>query len=643
MSEFNKTAIFFVVAAAAVALALFTRPSTEEYDVDELRGTELVEEFPSDAPKRLRITNMDAETGDIDAFEVAEVDGVWSIPSKSGYPADATEQMAAAVEGVVGREVLMATPIGAGDYATYGVVDPTDTTADEGFGTHVRLSDKDDKVLADLIIGKEVTGSEGQYWVRKAKQDVVYAAEIDLDKFSTDFSNWIEKDLLGLSTFDVSQVMIDDYTIETEMYLTRQGFTKGISDEDRRARMHLVYDDEASKWQAESLEMYSQEKESYEPFTLGENQELNEDALRELKNALDDLEIVDVEKKPDGLSSDLRAGDDFMKNNEALSSLMRRGFLPVREDPNNPASDIVLLSSEGEIVVTLKDGVEYVLRFGDLQLDPSAETGEKPAETTDAATESPAETSDDEGLNRYLFVMAQFNESAIEKPTPEELPELPAEETSNEEPQNDDVTEVGDAADEQQAEEVQADDAADQSGDEDSSDAADDATEEEEKKPTREEIEAERKRIEENNKRGEDEYQEKIAAGKKRVGELNARFGDWYYVIPNDVFKKIHLGRDEVIKAKEEEADTAGGQPNAEESMLGAPGAQIPGLPSSGPELETDSAPADLDDATTDGEPSTGEPSTGEPSNEDGSTEEAAADETAGDEPASDETPDEGA
>ena len=59
---------------------------------------------------------------------------------------------------------------------------------------------RDDKVLADLIIGKQVEGREGQYYVRKEKQDVVYQVEIDLEKFSTDFGNWIEKDLLQMRT-----------------------------------------------------------------------------------------------------------------------------------------------------------------------------------------------------------------------------------------------------------------------------------------------------------------------------------------------------------------------------------------------------------------------------------------------------------
>lgn len=591
MSELNKTTIFFGVALAAVALALFTRPSTEEYDVNELQGKLLVEVFPAEAPKRLRVTSLNEETGDVDAFEVAEMDGVWSIPSKGGYPADATDQMAAAVEGVVGREILSATDAGAGDHTTYGVVDPSNSTAEEGFGTHVQLSDAEDNVLADIIIGDEVGDRAGQYYVRKAEQDVVYTTEIDLDKFSTDFANWIERDLLGLSTFDVAQVYIDDYTIETELFLTRSGIAKGISGEDRRAQMRLNYNDDDSKWQAESLKMFDQSKQSYEPFELQANEELNEDALRELKDALDDLEIVDVEKKPDGLSADLQAGADFLNNNETLQSLMQRGFLPVRKDPDNPQSDINLLSSEGEIVVTLNSGVEYVLRFGDLQLDPTEQaeraSGEEPAED---------QTNDDEGLNRYLFVMARFNESVMDKPKLEELPELPSEEAAEEEASEEEGTEEP-SEEEAEAESEQGDEASEESSEtadeskptaDNNGDASDDGeaeeggetedeAEAEEEGPSREEVEAERARIEQSNKRAEEEYSEKIEESKARVEELNARFGDWYYVIPNDVFKKIHLGRDQVVKTVEPEKSD---EPTSDESALGAPGDAIPGLPS---------------------------------------------------------------
>ena len=44
--------------------------------------------------------------------------------------------------------------------------------------------------------------------------------------------------------------------------------------------------------------------------------------------------------------------------------------------------------------------------------------------------------------------------------------------------------------------------------------------------------------------KGQDLLVEAVA----RVAELNARFADWYYVISEDVYKKIHLGRSDIIK-----------------------------------------------------------------------------------------------
>ena len=56
------------------------------------------------------------------------------------------------------------------------------------------------------------------------------------------------------------------------------------------------------------------------------DEELNEETLNALKNALDDLKIVDVKRKPQGLSENLKAGEDFMNNREALQDLIVEGF-----------------------------------------------------------------------------------------------------------------------------------------------------------------------------------------------------------------------------------------------------------------------------------------------------------------------------
>ena len=60
-----------------------------------------------------------------------------------------------------------------------------------------------------------------------------------------------------------------------------------------------------------------------------------------------------------------------------------------------------------------------------------------------------------------------------------------------------------------------------------------------------------RENIEHENKRKQDEYDTKVKEAQKKVKELNDRFADWYYVIPNDVYKKIHLSRNEIIKKPE--------------------------------------------------------------------------------------------
>jgi hypothetical protein len=64
-------------------------------------------------------------------------------------------------------------------------------------------------------------------------------------------------------------------------------------------------------------------------------------------------------------------------------------------------------------------------------------------------------------------------------------------------------------------------------------------------------LKAERERIEKENKRKLDEYNDKVAAGKKHKDQLNARFADWYYVISDDVYRKIHLTRADLVKKKE--------------------------------------------------------------------------------------------
>jgi hypothetical protein len=601
MTEPVKTIVFVVVGAVALVAAYFIDRPTQTVNVESLVGEVLNNDFEVDAPKRLKIVRYDRQTGETRQFEVASVDGVWSIPSKQDYPADATRQMAAAANALIDRKILRVAAQDAQGHEELGVVDPLSSKLDSnstGVGTRVTMTGSDGKDLVDMIIGKKVKGSDGQRYVRKANQDVVYVVELNADPLSTSFDDWIEDDLLKLSPFDIRRVFINDYSAELGLGMTPDGRVAPHISWDRRNEFTVTYDNADSKWKLADIKKYDKSKKAMVPDQLAEDEELNQDSLGTLRNALDDLLIVDVARKPDGLSAHLKAGNDFLNNEEAYRDLVSKGFSPV---PLKPGAEPEILSSEGEVICSLRDGVEYVLRFGQLQVQTESAAGEPASdgsETDDAVKSNTDEdaTSDkadagktagdaakkdagaEEGKNlrRYLFVMARFNEEVIEKPKLKELPPTPENPSKpaageaaappaagGDEPAAADKAEPTDETspeqpkvDQQKADETKTEEAKpqDKPADDKSADAKP-AEGEAAKEPSAEEkAAAERKAIEEENKRLQDEYNRTVEGGKKKVTELNERFGDWYYVISNDVYKQIHLARAQVIKKKEKPA-----------------------------------------------------------------------------------------
>ncbi len=313
---------------------------------------------------------------------------------------------------------------------------------------------------------------------------------MDPKKFSTTFQDWIEKDLLKLNAFDIQNVKLKDYSVVR----TTQGFAYD-------PRLDVALTDNNGTWKLDELNNYQRGK----PIAgkLGEGEEINKQALDGLKEAVDDLKLVDVRKKPAGLTADLRAGADFMKNREAIDSLFQRGFFPLKIGDAEPE----IRAANGEVHVGMKNGVEYVLRFGNI-------------DTT-------AEAADSESLNRYLFVSVRLDESKIAKPELEELPPLPGDE------KKDDAKPDDAKADDAKPDDAKADDAK-------PDDAKDDELLAERK--------AERDRIQKANQRKLDEYQDKLNEAKGKVSELNDRFADWYYIIAEDVYKKVHLGRSQIFQ-----------------------------------------------------------------------------------------------
>ena len=571
MSEVAKTISFLAVACVALHVAWASRPSTAEVDVQSLVGQNLTEGFTDpDEAKRLRISQFDEDSATLREFSVADENGLWTIPSKSSYPADAQRQMAEAATSLMDRKILAVESDKAGDHEQYGVIDPLSPKLEagqKGVGTHVTLWNVHDEPLVDLIIGHEVKNSTSQHYVRKNGQDVVYAVDINPDHLSTHFEDWIEKDLLKVNPWDIQQVEIHDYSAELQPVMTDQGLRVRMA-WDPRSELTVGYNDKEQKWTPIALKKFNTTGEKYEEFKLADDQELNSKKLNDLKTALDDLKIVDVARKPAGLSSDLKAGTDFLGNNDAVRDLRSRGFAAIQARSGGEGEEII--SNEGEVITTMNNGVEYVLRFGDLKMAD----GDKKDDAADLAAADAAK-SGDKNVNRYLFAMARFNENAVKKPELAELPALPegTEEKTEGTAATDKVTDAANKSDEKATEEKSTDEKAT----DESSDAAKVSNESADKDDTKskelDKIIADRKRIETENQRKLDEYKEKLDKGQQTVKDLNLRFGDWYFVVSNDTFQKIRLGREDIVQKKGTDKDEKAANP------VGMPGQGIPGLP----------------------------------------------------------------
>ena len=535
MTEGIKTLIYVGVALVISTAAFFSRPKIEQFNEDEYIGKFLFEKFDDPAKAgAMEVVQYDDELGTIKTFKIArdKKSGAWTIPSHGGYPADAENRMRDAALLLVELEVLDVPSKESGNHRMYGVVEPDKDklkVGDQGVGLLLSFEDEKGQDLAGLIIGKKIKGRDDLRFVRVAGQDAVYVVKIDPEQLSTKFVDWIEKDLLKMSSWDVKNVTVKSYTLP-QVSLTERGI-------DPKFDVSAKY--ESNKWELEELKDYRNGRP--EVVTLAENEELNGDKLNDLKNAVDQLEIIDVHRKPKGLGADLKAGEGFAQDKEGSADLNRRGFYVV------PAGggQYDVLSANGELYVGMDEGYEYVLRFGDAQ-----------------ATSSAADT-DQEGENRYLLVTARVDMAKFPPPELEVLPELPKKDATGEAASEEAPAKAegepaaADAAPAAEGE-AAADDAPSADEEKEGDDAAsDDQAAGDDLEAKEAEIQKEIERINKENQRKIDERNEKLDKAKEKVADLNIRFADWYYVVSEEQFKKVQLNREDLIKEKKSDDSTS--------------------------------------------------------------------------------------
>ena len=367
MNELNKTLIFCAVAAVLSAASVVVDPGTITPEIFDDQGEPFFTDFNDVlAPKAVEVVDYSEATATARPLKVEFKDNKWTVPSHHNYPADAEDRLAKTSAALMElrRDITVSDRIE--DHSEYGVVDPLDqkVTSLAGRGKRVTLRDENGDVLADFVVGRKVAGKPGYRYMRVPSQRRTYAVKTDAD-VSAEFKDWIETDLLKLSTFDIRKVSINSYSINE-----RRGILENAE------RLTLTKKD--GKW------------------TMSGRGSPKETKTTALASALDNLRIVDVQPKPANLTRDLKTRQGIQLAMNSVMSLRQKGFFVTGNGQ--------LFSNEGEIIVETANGLQYTLRFGEIAAGGTGAAGGGEASGEDES--KPAEEE-----RRYLFITVNHSDA----------------------------------------------------------------------------------------------------------------------------------------------------------------------------------------------------------------------------------------
>lgn len=525
MKENKKTITFLGAAIIAVCIATFTSPTKRDPSAKaNLMGQALFESFAARAVTGIEIVEVDEEDIQTKSIEVTQTEKGWFIrrPGKADYPANADNQLEDVSSMLFDLRIIDQAGEGAGEHAKFGVLNPSKADATEsGIGRLIHLKNSSGSNLASLIIGEEVDGLPNTYYVRKPEQNAVYRVEVSNARdVSSKFVDWVEQDFLDLDKRKIKQVTLDNYDVnlaQGKINRTNNPFVLNIAD---------------SKW-------------SFPGGNLKDNEELDKEILDALKDALDDLEIIDVERKPEILVNNLKQGKEFFSNlrdanNQAVvQSLQQKGFYTIAAKDASGQTVPKVVSNKGEVLVGMESGVEYVLRFGDIYRGSE-------------------EDENSSGDSRYIYAFARVNQSLLTPPNLAPLPNSSPQGVKGPEGEKGPIAKPGSPPDftppttppkatpppppaqpkaaNNKAVKVEKKTATDQAAEKAKKDA---------------EKEAEIAQVQASNARKQAEYDGKINKARQRAKEINENLAGWYYVISNDVYEKIRLERNSFVKSKD--------------------------------------------------------------------------------------------
>ncbi|MBE6425851.1 MAG: DUF4340 domain-containing protein [Planctomycetaceae bacterium] len=401
-----KTFLFFVLAFCALLPAIWlSRPEGETFTAEKMVEKVLFPEL-HDVMDVASLSLASVEkSGRIARLEVRKVNGQWILSSFSGYPANAQNRMVEVVSALSGLEVLRVVGEDAETRKKCGVLEPEDSqsAAPEERGDQIVIRNASGKVLLDLILGHETEDGSGKYYVRRGGQNPVYIVKMDPSKLSAKFIDWIERDLLKIQPSDIGSLFALD--CQLDLHAQDQGTAFNHRGQFSIEQKYL----EDPDWVLVSnLRMFGN---GMRDMGMPTGMTLDLPMLRKVSQALADMRIASVQRKPEGILKAFRTPENIQLTQEQDLMLQKCGFCVL---PMNLGNGVVnsLFSTDGQVHVYTKNGIVYRLFFGGI-------AGQEALEDL--------ELGNGRKFYRYLILTADLYPQGIEQPKRMELPPAPPE------------------------------------------------------------------------------------------------------------------------------------------------------------------------------------------------------------------------
>ncbi len=345
MNQRQRTIAMIVLAALAALITWITRPApTVDARYADI-GQPLVEALTDPGQvAQVEVIAYDTDRARHSALLLRFTDGRWIIPSAYDYPADASARIAETASMLVGLKREAVVTERRIDHASLGLIDPTDESGDpEGRGVKLTITSAEGDTLADVMIGDAFEGVERERFVRLAGSDRAYRTTFHAppgEALSTSLVDWINPDLLRLSTGDIASVRVDTATVDE---------SQGARLEGERYTIARTTSGGEGGW-----ELFAQGETS----SAAENPETSS-AAEAIAEAIVGLRLVGVEPMPGKLSALVTGADsDIAFDQSDLLNLQRAGFFI------SPRGEFI--ANAGNMIIETTDGLAITLWFGEL-------------------------------------------------------------------------------------------------------------------------------------------------------------------------------------------------------------------------------------------------------------------------------------